>query len=57
MQLPEAQRETVQLAYAREMTSAEIASAMHVGRATARSRLRLGLAKLRAELAGEPRAA
>jgi RNA polymerase sigma-70 factor (ECF subfamily) len=51
LRLPDAQRETIRLAYSAEMTSAEIARAMHVGRATARSRLRLGLAKLRAEMA------
>ena len=48
--LPPAQRETVTLAYGAELNSAEIASRMHVGRATARSRLRLGLGKLRADL-------
>ena len=48
--LPAAQRETIELAYARELNSAEIAQITHVGRATARSRLRLGLDKLRAEL-------
>jgi RNA polymerase sigma-70 factor (ECF subfamily) len=50
LRLPAAQRETVTLAYGREMTSAEIATRTHVGRATARSRLRLGLGKLRADL-------
>jgi RNA polymerase sigma-70 factor (ECF subfamily) len=49
--LPEAQREAVTLAYGRDMNSTEIACRTHVGRATARSRLRLGLGKLRAELA------
>jgi RNA polymerase sigma-70 factor, ECF subfamily len=49
--LPEAQREAVTLAYGGDMNSAEIARRTHVGRATARSRLRLGLGKLRAELA------
>jgi RNA polymerase sigma-70 factor (ECF subfamily) len=48
--LPAAQRETVTLAYGAELNSAEIASRMNVGRATARSRLRLGLGKLRTEL-------
>jgi RNA polymerase sigma-70 factor (ECF subfamily) len=48
--LPPPQRETVTLAYGAELNSAEIASRMNVGRATARSRLRLGLGKLRAEL-------
>ena len=48
--LPAAQRDTVTLAYGAELNSAEIASRMNVGRATARSRLRLGLGKLRTEL-------
>ena len=50
LRLPEAQRTTVELAYGRELSSAEIARRTHVGRATARSRLRLGLGKLRTEL-------
>ena len=50
LRLPPAQRRTVELAYGREMSSAEIARLTHVGRATARSRLRLGLGKLRADL-------
>jgi RNA polymerase sigma-70 factor (ECF subfamily) len=50
LRLPAAQRETVTLAYARELSSAEIAERTHVGRATARSRLRLGLGKLRADM-------
>jgi RNA polymerase sigma-70 factor (ECF subfamily) len=50
--LPAAQREALVLAYGREMNSVEIARRTHVGRATARSRLRLGLSKLRADLAG-----
>ena len=50
LRLPPAQRETIRLAYAREMGSAEIARRTQVGRATARSRLRLGLGKLRADL-------
>jgi RNA polymerase sigma-70 factor, ECF subfamily len=50
LRLPAAQRETIELAYGRELTSAEIARLMHVGRATARSRLRLGIGKLRADL-------
>jgi RNA polymerase sigma-70 factor (ECF subfamily) len=49
--LPDAQREAVTLAYGGELNSVEIAKRTHVGRATARSRLRLGLGKLRAELA------
>lgn len=50
LRLPPAQRETVELAYGSELNSAEIALRTHVGRATARSRLRLGLGKLRVEL-------
>jgi RNA polymerase sigma-70 factor, ECF subfamily len=48
--LPPAQRETIELAYGRELNSAQIGRLTHVGRATARSRLRLGLGKLRTEL-------
>jgi len=50
LRLPAAQRATVELAYGSEMSSAEIARRTGVGRATARSRLRLGLGKLRADL-------
>src|SRR4051794_2180049 len=50
LRLPAAQREALTLAYGREMNSVEIARRTHVGRATARSRLRLGLGKLRADL-------
>src|SRR4051794_37127573 len=50
LRLPPAQRETIALAYGRELSSAEVARLTHVGRATARSRLRLGLGKLRADL-------
>jgi RNA polymerase sigma-70 factor (ECF subfamily) len=50
LRLPEAQREALTLAYGSEMNSVEIARLTHVGRATARSRLRLGLGKLRADL-------
>jgi RNA polymerase sigma-70 factor (ECF subfamily) len=50
LRLPLEQRETVVLAYGHELTSAEIGRLTHVGRATARSRLRLGLGKLRADL-------
>jgi RNA polymerase sigma-70 factor, ECF subfamily len=50
LRLPPAQRETIELAYGRELGSADIARITHVGRATARSRLRLGLGKLRADL-------
>jgi RNA polymerase sigma-70 factor (ECF subfamily) len=51
MRLPAAQREAIVLAYGGEMNSVEIADRTHVGRATARSRLRLGLTKLRADMA------
>ena len=57
LKLPETQREALTLAYGREMNSVEIASCTHVGRATARSRLRLGLGKLRADLGHDRRAA
>lgn len=50
LRLPPPQRETVELAYGSELSSAEIAQRTRVGRATARSRLRLGLTKLRADL-------
>jgi RNA polymerase sigma-70 factor (ECF subfamily) len=50
MRLPQAQRETVALAYGGELSSVEIARRTGVGRATARSRLRLGIGKLRADL-------
>jgi RNA polymerase sigma-70 factor (ECF subfamily) len=50
LRLPPAQRRTIELAYGRELNSAQIAELTHVGRATARSRLRLGLTKLRADL-------
>jgi RNA polymerase sigma-70 factor (ECF subfamily) len=54
LKLPAAQREALTLAYGRELNSVEIARHTHVGRATARSRLRLGLGKLRADLAADP---
>lgn len=56
LRLPPAQREALTLAYGRELSSVEIARRTHVGRATARSRLRLGIGKLRADL-GERRQA
>jgi RNA polymerase sigma-70 factor (ECF subfamily) len=55
--LPDTQREALTLAYDGELNSVEIARRTHVGRATARSRLRLGLGKLRADLGSERRAA
>ncbi|MEA2458641.1 MAG: hypothetical protein QOC95_1613 [Thermoleophilaceae bacterium] len=57
LRLPAAQREALALAYGRELNSVEIARRTHVGRATARSRLRLGLGKLRADLGHEHQAA
>jgi RNA polymerase sigma-70 factor, ECF subfamily len=57
LRLPAAQREALTLAYGGEMNSVEIARRTHVGRATARSRLRLGIGKLRADLAGPDRQA
>jgi RNA polymerase sigma-70 factor, ECF subfamily len=57
MKLPPAQREAITLAYGRELNSIEIARRTRVGRATARSRLRLGLTKLRADLGGAERQA
>jgi RNA polymerase sigma-70 factor, ECF subfamily len=50
LKLPDAQREAITLAYGRGLNSVEIARRTQVGRATARSRLRLGIGKLRAEL-------
>jgi RNA polymerase sigma-70 factor (ECF subfamily) len=58
--LPDPQREAVVLAYWSGMTAREIAARSGVPVATAKSRLRLGLARLRAEIedaAGEPLAA
>jgi RNA polymerase sigma-70 factor (ECF subfamily) len=57
LRLPAAQREALTLAYGLEMNSVEIARRTHVGRATARSRLRLGIAKLRADLGAPERQA
>jgi RNA polymerase sigma-70 factor (ECF subfamily) len=53
LRLPVAQREAVTLAYGRGLNSVEIARRTEVGRATARSRLRLGLGKLRADLGSQ----
>ncbi|MEA2427007.1 MAG: hypothetical protein QOF37_635 [Thermoleophilaceae bacterium] len=50
LRLPPAQCETILLSYGAEMSSEEVAERTHVGRATARSRLRLGLVKMRADL-------
>jgi RNA polymerase sigma-70 factor (ECF subfamily) len=50
--LPEAQREALVLAYWGGMTADEIARRSHVPLGTAKSRIRLGLAKLREECTG-----
>ena len=50
--LPEPQREAVVLAYFAELTAGEIARRCDVPLGTAKSRIRLGLAKLRAEVDG-----
>jgi RNA polymerase sigma-70 factor, ECF subfamily len=47
--LPDAQREALVLAYWGGLTADEIARRVHVPLGTAKSRIRLGLAKLRAE--------
>jgi RNA polymerase sigma-70 factor (ECF subfamily) len=57
LKLPPTQREALTLAYGGELNSVEIARRTNVGRATARSRLRLGLGKLRADLGAERQAA
>jgi RNA polymerase sigma-70 factor (ECF subfamily) len=51
LKLPDAQREAIALAYGGGLNSVEISRRTRVGRATVRSRLRLGIGKLRAELA------
>jgi RNA polymerase sigma-70 factor (ECF subfamily) len=50
--LPQAQREALVLAYWGGMTADEIARRSHVPLGTAKSRIRLGLAKLREECTG-----
>jgi RNA polymerase sigma-70 factor (ECF subfamily) len=49
-QLPTDQRDAVLLAYGRGLTAQEIAQASHIPLGTAKSRLRLGLSKARANL-------
>lgn len=46
-EIPAAQREAVLLAYGRQMTAGEIAEALGVPVGTAKSRIRLGLSKMR----------
>ena len=48
--LPTDQRDAVLLAYGRGLTAQEIAKAAHIPLGTAKSRLRLGLRKARADL-------
>jgi RNA polymerase sigma-70 factor (ECF subfamily) len=48
-QLPEPQREALVLAYWGGLTAGEIADQKHVPLGTAKSRIRLGLARLRQE--------
>jgi RNA polymerase sigma-70 factor (ECF subfamily) len=55
--LPPAQRDAVLLAYGRGMTTAEIARAAGVPLGTAKSRLRLGLRRVRQVLGAAPDAA
>jgi RNA polymerase sigma-70 factor (ECF subfamily) len=50
-QLPETQREALVLAYWGGLTADQIAQRVHVPLGTAKSRIRLGLARLRAEFA------
>ena len=50
-QLPESQREALVLAYWGGLTAAQIAQRANVPLGTAKSRLRLGLARLRDEVA------
>jgi RNA polymerase sigma-70 factor (ECF subfamily) len=47
MRLPRAQRETISLAYWGDLTSEEVAARQRVPTATAKSRIRIGLTKLR----------
>ena len=50
-ELPPAQREALVLAYWGGMTAEQIAKREHIPLGTAKSRIRLGLAKLRGEVA------
>ena len=56
-ELPLPQREALVLAYWGGLTAEEIAQRESIPLGTAKSRIRLGLAKLRAEMAGSPLAA
>ena len=56
-ELPDPQREALVLAYWGGLTAEEIAERIHIPLGTAKSRIRLGLAKLRSEMAGSPLAA
>ena len=56
-ELPLPQRQALVLAYWGGLTAEEIADREHIPLGTAKSRIRLGLAKLRAEMAGSPLAA
>ena len=49
--LPESQREALVLAYCGGLTADQIAQRVHIPLGTAKSRIRLGLARLRDEFA------
>lgn len=56
-ELPESQREALVLAYWGGLTAEEVAARVDIPLGTAKSRIRLGLSKLRAEMSGSPLAA
>jgi RNA polymerase sigma-70 factor (ECF subfamily) len=56
-ELPAVQRDAVLMAYGRGLTAAEIARAAGVPVGTAKSRVRLGLARIREAVVGAPEAA